>query len=227
MYHQFFQDHFAGISWGHWASRDFVKWTSLPVAIWHDQWYDGGAIFTGSATLDEHDNPVITYPGMCGCPQAKRGQPKPPCPGGAAAERACRSGATYNQAVPSNRSDPLLKNWSKPLTNPILNNTGDDPSTAWRTPFGEWRFIGNGGRSMPLFAARELRGPWAVVGDVANLTAGECPSLFPLPALTPGTSARPGEALPTHVYKRGRIGGPTRLPYLLWRISYGILVMAY
>ena len=84
--------------------------------------YDGNAIFTGSATLDEHNNPVITYPGMCGCPQAKHGQPKPPC--NPAAAVACRSGATYNQAIPSNRSDPLLKNWTKPLTNPILNNTG-------------------------------------------------------------------------------------------------------
>jgi hypothetical protein len=26
---------------------------------------------------------------------------------------------------------------------------------------------------MPLFVAKELHGPWAVVGDVANLTAGE------------------------------------------------------
>ena len=68
---------------------------------------------------------MITYPGMCGCPQSKgKGQPPPPCPGGDAAHQACRSGAAYSQAIPSNRSDPLLKNWSKPLTNPIVNNTG-------------------------------------------------------------------------------------------------------
>ena len=174
VYHQFFQDHLSlrggGISWGHWASRDFVRWTSLPVAIWPDQWYDGNAIFTGSATLDESGNPVITYPGMCSCPQGKKGQPRPLCPGGAAAQQACRGGAAYSQAIPSNRSDPLLKNWSKPMTNPIVNNTGDDPATAWKTAYGEWRFIGNGGRSMPLFTAKELRGPWTIVGDVANLT---------------------------------------------------------
>ena len=64
---------------------------------------------------------------------------------------------------------------------------------------------------MPLFTAKNLRGPWTIVGDVANLTSGECPSLFPLPALTPGTSAKPGQKLPTHVYKRGRMGGPTKL----------------
>ena len=33
---------------------------------------------------------------------------------------------------------------------------------------------------------------------------------MPLPPLTPGTSAKPG-SLPTHLYKRGRIGGPTKL----------------
>jgi hypothetical protein len=177
------QDHLqlggtGGISWGHWASRDFVvrfrvsdgmlppqsswplalthlslrpclraflqKWTSLPVAIWADQWYDGHAIFTGSATLDEHDNPIITYPGMCGCPpKPKGGGPAPQCD--ARVKAACRSGAAYSQAIPSNRSDPLLKNWSKPEYNPILNGTGDDPSTAWKTQYGEWRFIGNGG----------------------------------------------------------------------------------
>ena len=93
----------------------------------------------------------------------------------------------------------------------LLAFAGDDPSTAWKTPYGEWRFIGNGGRTMPLFTAKELRGPWTIVGDVANLTSGECPSLFPLPALTPGTSAKPGQKLPTHVYKRGRMGGPTKL----------------
>ena len=63
VYHQFFQDHLSlkggGISWGHWASRDFVRWTSLPVAIWPDQWYDGNAIFTGSATLDESGKECI------------------------------------------------------------------------------------------------------------------------------------------------------------------------
>lgn len=64
---------------------------------------------------------------------------------------------------------------------------------------------------MPLFVAKELGGPWSIVGNVANLTAGECPSLFPLPPLTPGTSAKPGQKLPTHVYKRGRIGEETPL----------------
>ena len=31
----------------------------------------------------------------------------------------------------------------KPFTNPVVNATGDDPSTAWKTKDGEWRLIGN------------------------------------------------------------------------------------
>jgi hypothetical protein len=29
------------------------------------QWYDSNAIFSGSATIDEAGDPVITYPGLC------------------------------------------------------------------------------------------------------------------------------------------------------------------
>ena len=91
-----------------------------------------------------------------------------------------------------------------------MNRTSDDPSSAWKTKHGEWRFLGNGlGRgSAPLFAAPKLTGPWTPVGSIGNFTGGECPSLFPLPRLTPGTSAAPGEALPSHVYKRGKCPDP-------------------
>ena len=47
-------------------------------------------------------------------------------------------------AVPANASDPFHTNWTKDgklgsltgYVNPIANNTGRDPSTAWRTPSG-------------------------------------------------------------------------------------------
>jgi hypothetical protein len=48
---------------GHPQSAEAVADPRARRAHWlagHDQWYDGQAIFTGSATLDEHDNPVIT-----------------------------------------------------------------------------------------------------------------------------------------------------------------------
>ncbi len=165
MYHNFYQRHIAldmngvgdGPTWGHWVSRDLVHWAQLPVAIWNDQYYDNGAIYTGSTTLVD-GKPVVMYPGRC---QGNLG-----CNGG-------KGGFTYALAVPKNSSDPLYTEWSKagevggrPFTNPLLNETGDDPryvflydarqavrctpraafllpSSAWRTEFDEWRFIGN------------------------------------------------------------------------------------
>lgn len=96
-----------------------------------------------------------------------------------------------------------------------MTNTSDDPSTAWRTKHGEWRFLANGfpdgshvdrnGRSnnsshAPILAATVFAGAWRYVGD-SPLLAGECGSLFPLPPLYPGTVAQ--HTLPSHVHKRG------------------------
>ena len=42
--------------------------------------------------------------------------------------------------VPSDAKDPFYTNWTKEgplmngLVNPIVNSTGDDPSTAWQNP---------------------------------------------------------------------------------------------
>lgn len=217
MYHVFFQDHLSqpggsGPVWGHWASRDFVRWTTLPVAIWNDQWYDSNAIFSGSATFDEAGDPIITYPGLCPPPPGSPGHPKKPgVPPNPLAHVGCETGTTYAQAIPADRDgDPFLTNWTKPHYNPIVNRTSDDPSSAWKTGSGEWRFLGNGlGRGeCPIFAAPKLSGPWTAVGSVANFSGGECPSLFPLPRLTPGTSVGPGEQLPSHVFKRGKCPDP-------------------
>ena len=60
VFHLFYQKHCAepvpgqaikGIVYGHVASRDLVKWTRLPVAIWNDQPYDNYAVYSGSATV--------------------------------------------------------------------------------------------------------------------------------------------------------------------------------
>ena len=202
LFHLFYQDHLAipndgigiGPVWGHVVSRDLATWARLPVALWNDEWYDGRAVFTGSTTIVPGRGPVIIYPGLCN-------SSNPPC-----------QGATYAAATPTDPTgDPLLANWTKSPGNPILNGTADDPSTAWRTAAGEWRLIGNSGARgqrtkgvAPVFATSgdPLHGPWRFVGD-SGFPAGECPSLFPLPRLTNGTSAPAGEALPTHVYHRG------------------------
>jgi hypothetical protein len=120
------------------------------------------------------------------------------------------TGFEYSQAVPANFDDPLLRAWRKLPRNPIVNNTFDDPSTAWQTRYGEYRFVGNSriGQTAltesPIFASKGLKfsGPWLRVGLVQGLRWGECPSLYKLPALYPGTIA--AGVLPTHVHKRSR-----------------------
>ena len=50
-------------------------------------------------------------------------------------------------AVPENVSDPFQTNWTKDgkvgsltgYVNPIVNNSGRDPSTAWKNPSDEWQ----------------------------------------------------------------------------------------
>ena len=188
---QFFPSHHPNPIIGHVASRDLVHWTRLPVALANDSWWDRVAIWTGSATIVS-GVPWLVYPGHC-----------VPGVGGCSS-----TGFEYAQAVPADLSDPFYEHWRK--LRPIVNDTFDDPSTAWRTPYGEWRFIGNSRIDQtspdqsPIFASRNFAGPWQRVGLVEGLAWGECPSLYPLPALYPGTKAPPQSQLPTHVFKRSR-----------------------
>eukprot|EP00937_MAST-01D_sp_MAST-1D-sp2_P007363 g7363.t1 len=195
-YHLMFQFHQPGseVVIGHVVSADMVRWARLPVALTNDTWHDREAIWTGSATI-VNGTPWLVYPGRC-------------VPGVAGCGA---TGFNYAQATPADPAgDPLYEAWRK--TEPILNDTFDDPSTAWRSPAtGEWRFIGNarvGGpatpRQSPLFAAASWCGPWRRVGLVDGMPWGECPSLYPLPPLTPGRGAAGTAGLPTHVHKRSR-----------------------
>jgi beta-fructofuranosidase len=207
VYHLFYQDHIAqpqpltgpghGPDWGHWVSKDFLHWARLPVAIWNDQWYDAVAIYSGSTTIVD-GKPVIVYPGLCN-------------------RKHCPHGSTYNVAVPADPSDPLYTNWTKPSHNPIVQATGDDPSTAWKTKDGEWRLIGNqgGGAGAPIYGSMDFKS-WYKIG-FTTLRLGDCPTLFPLPALTPGSAEGLSDAevaaLPSHVHKAGSGKPPSDHPY--------------
>jgi sucrose-6-phosphate hydrolase SacC (GH32 family) len=187
---------------GHAVSRDFVHWAHMPVSIWHDRPWDWFAVFTGSASVIE-GKPYLIYPGNV------------------------QGGFDLAMAIPADPADPLYTNWTKDrrpgydvAANPIVSNTSDDPSTAWRTVHGEYRFLANGvgpqfknahgkpanSSHAPIFAAQNFTGSWRYVGD-SPLLAGECGSLFPLPPLySPADLNSNGTGvtnLPTHVHKRG------------------------
>jgi sucrose-6-phosphate hydrolase SacC (GH32 family) len=220
LYHLFYQIHIAldmdgagdGPDWGHWVSKDFTKWAQLPVAIWNDQYYDNSAIFTGSTTIVD-GKPVMMYPGKCNC-KGTNVTGAPCCNDG-------KGGFTYVLVVPEDPGDKLYTNWSKTgsiggktFTNPVVNNTGDDPSTAWKLngdESAEWRIIGNqackpeGGN--PVYGSKDFVS-WYKVG-CSTLMAGDCPTFFPLPKLFPGTEhyLDAHGPLPNHVHKSGGRGG--------------------
>ncbi|XP_047999515.1 sucrose-6-phosphate hydrolase-like [Leguminivora glycinivorella] len=50
------------VHWGHAKSPDLVHWEHLPIALYPDQWYDAGGVFSGS-TLVENDTMHVFYTG--------------------------------------------------------------------------------------------------------------------------------------------------------------------
>lgn len=189
LYHLHYQNHVGlhgGRTYGHAVSKDFTHWSHMPISIWNDQPYDSTAIYTGSATI-VNGSVVQIYPGLC-----KVG---PGCPGG----------TNLCIAVPADPADPLQTNWSKGsyATNPIVNNTGRDPSTAWQTPSGEWRLTTFDTHIMGSMDFKH----WYHIGTQTAFPGGECPSFFPLPPSTPGAGPAPaGAGTPTHVHKASHGG---------------------
>jgi len=180
---------------GHAVSADLAHWAHLPVAIWNDAPYDTRAIFTGSATIVD-GVPTLVYPGLC----TQRAFP------------GCL-GYDFAVAVPADHAgDPLLTNWSKPNYNPILNGTGDDPTTAWRTEAGEWRMTRKDGK---VFSSRDFV-HWAqsaCVGDHcgpqgAFFNDSECSDFFPLPRFCEGIGCASGgvDPPPNFVHKQSANG---------------------
>ena len=178
---------------------DSQSWAHLPVALWNDEYYDSKALYTGSATLVGGTDPVIVYPGISDPP----------------------TGGTFNVARPTNRSDPLLVRWTKAPHNPMMTGTSDDPSSAWLTDYGEWRFVGQSvptadGAGLPLYSAGSNFSSLELIGVLDQDLGGDCMSMFPLPPLPRLSTAGPAPPLtlqrgprPTHVlmqsseYRRG------------------------
>jgi sucrose-6-phosphate hydrolase SacC (GH32 family) len=157
----------------------------MPVSIWNDQVYDNSAIYTGSGTVVD-GKVVQVYPGLCNTKEAG-------CPGG----------TNLCIAVPADPSDPLQTNWTKTWAqNPIVPNTGRDPSTAWKTSSGEWRLTTF---DTMTFGSMDFK-TWYRIGKTPGFAGGECPSFFPLPKTTPGAKVSASDPTPTHVHKASHGG---------------------
>lgn len=129
-YHLFYQYNpeapiWGNIVWGHAVSKDLINWRHLSLAMVADQWYDSNGVWTGSATILEDGQLVMLYTGSTN-----------------------ESVQVQNLAYPVDPSDPLLIEWTKYPKNPVIvpppgihHKDFRDPTTAWYTKEGKWRFI--------------------------------------------------------------------------------------
>jgi beta-fructofuranosidase len=128
-YHLFYQYNpeapvWGNITWGHTVSKDLIHWHHLPNAMYPDQPYDIGGVWTGSATILPDGQIIMIYTGISE-----------------------DSAEVQNIAYPANLSDPLLIDWVKYDNNPVLVPPPGigvrdfrDPSTAWRASEDDkWR----------------------------------------------------------------------------------------
>nr|XP_051228535.1 beta-fructofuranosidase, insoluble isoenzyme 4-like [Lolium perenne] len=129
IYHLFFQHNPNGpqwgdIVWGHSVSTDLVNWIILEPAIEPDTPGDIRGCWSGSATILFGGQPVIMYTGGD-----------------------VENHQVQNIALPKNRSDLYLREWTKAGNNPVLQPVGPgmnpgefrDPTTGWIGPDGLWR----------------------------------------------------------------------------------------
>ncbi|KAM0902495.1 hypothetical protein ACQ4PT_019274 [Festuca glaucescens] len=112
------------IVWGHSVSTDLVNWIILEPAIEPDAPGDIKGCWSGSATVISGGQSVIMYTGGD-----------------------VENHQVQNIALPKNRSDPYLREWTKACNNPVLQPVGPgmnpgefrDPTTGWIGPDGLWR----------------------------------------------------------------------------------------
>lgn len=141
----------ASVVWAHHVSRDLAHFATMPVALWNDRPWDATGLPTGSATVLDNGEVRIVYPGGCDCAFASCKWSCQASPGSGSGPNGEHGGSTYAVALPANASDPLLTRWRKPRYNPVFpqstkrddaNQVYADSSTAWKTPHGEYRFVG-------------------------------------------------------------------------------------
>jgi beta-fructofuranosidase len=177
-YHLFYQYNPKGAVWGNivWAhsvSRDLINWVALDPAIEPSIASDKYGCWSGSATILPDGTPAIMYTGV---------------------DRPDVQYQVQNVAYPRNRSDPLLREWTKPSHNPIIVPEGGvngtqfrDPTTAWRAPDGHWRLlVGSLARGTHgvayVYRSRDFK-RWARVRRPMHSAATgmwECPDFYPV-----------------------------------------------
>lgn len=144
---------------GHAISKDMLRWTHLPIALYPDSSSCGGE-WSGSATVNAPGSVTLSYSVQCN--------------------------SYFGQAVPQNPADPFLVNWT---ANNVVGHkapaTGGfrDPSSAWKGPDGVWRQLLACGGASCLYNSTDFK-TWTYAGHAFGNGKGptwEMPDIFPLP----------------------------------------------
>ena len=115
-------------NWGHAVSEDLVNWVQLPQALTRTESYDAGGDFSGSATIldDAAQTPVLTV-------------------------STNRNDVVF-VALPADRDDPNLTNWTYPDYNPLFSTDARDPTEIFKTSGGACRVLPRRPMRWPLRA---------------------------------------------------------------------------
>lgn len=174
IYHLFYQYNPKGAVWGNivWAhsiSRNLIDWEAHEPAILPSEPFDINGCWSGSVTMLPGNKPAILYTGI---DQLQR--------------------QVQNIAFPANLSDPYLRKWVKPKSNPLVvpdmgvnASAFRDPTTAWWEN-GHWRMVVGGKRNkrgmVHLYRSRDFI-KWIKakhpLHSAKNTGMWECPDLFP------------------------------------------------
>lgn len=176
VYHLFFQHNPYGWNWGnmHWGhatSRDLVRWTEHPIAIYPDEL---GTAFSGSAIVDERNTAGL-----------QTGD-RPPL--------VCiytAAGKEFTQCLAYSNDDG--KTWTKYASNPVLKQLAQgnrDPKVFWHEPSGHWVMaLYLDKNDFAILSSPDLR-QWEKLSDVRIPGTIECPELFPLDVVGTASESR-------------------------------------
>mmetsp|Transcript_24488 Transcript_24488/g.36009 ORF Transcript_24488/g.36009 Transcript_24488/m.36009 type:complete len:542 (+) Transcript_24488:65-1690(+) len=186
-YHLFFQYNphapvWGDMSWAHVVSTDMVYWQRLNVALYNDQWYDIGGVFSGSAAIN-NSSPYLLYT----------------CVDSNGVELQCAA----SRDASSTTYDTTLEDWVKDVKNPVINSVPSgwdiynfrDPALFTTNQEEQWNMLtaasdnGDGIIALHTTSAQDFPYGWTYKNPVWRSSDPasthqsfmvECPDFFPV-----------------------------------------------
>lgn len=163
-YHLYYQHNPYGWNWGnmHWGhavSRDLVRWTELPIALYPPRY--GDWCFSGSGVFDARNSSGLGTPRRPPLVIAFTSTGRGECVAGSIDD-----GRTFRE-LPAN---------------PVVTHAGRDPKLIWHEPTGRWVMAvydeAQGGQAIAFHTSPDLK-TWTYASRIEGFF--ECPDLFELP----------------------------------------------